>query len=1159
MKRGSLALIFLFGVYCFWPSKEESDISERATSVPTSEEYAGQSLPAVVKGTSQVSSQDEPDLILPILDHDELLLNAKAEEKVGRRVFATARLVDVAPHSAGKWEVSGDEARWDFTLRSEGARSLNLGFSEFRLPPGGALTIRDPSGESKPVTFTDRDHDTHGQLWTPLFATDTLHLALSVPAPLASEVRLRLSKSNHGFRPPTQQRNEKAIGDGISGSCNIDVICDADENSTFGPVINLFRDQIRATAAYTLAGVETCSGALINNTANDLKPYFLTANHCGISPANAASVVVYWNFENSVCRTPGSVSSGEDGDGPITEFNSGSIFRAARVNSDFCLIELDDPVDASTSPYYTGWDRSGDNPSSVVGIHHPAVSEKRISFEFDSTTTTDGFSNSTTSSGTHVRVSDWDFGTTEGGSSGSPLFDDRGRLIGQLEGGGAACGNDLSDWYGRFSRSWADGGSAATQLSDWLDPAQTGLVEIEGINSDEILTVTGGSITEGDQGQVTFEAVVSLNEATTETVTVMVSTQDDTATSAGGDYVTVNQTLTFAPGEITKTVPISIQSDLEPEENETFQLVLSNAVNASASSQSAVVAILNDDFIPPVVNSPLTVSAFANEVFEYRITALNTPSSFGISDAPAGMVVDELTGVLTWQPPSAGEVTVDLLVRNSAGENVDTLTITVLPNTLIEALDLNSDVIISSSNPSWILQDVITYDGVDSAQAGQITHRESTTMTLEVSGPDRLTFFWRVSSEVGFDWLSFAIDGEAAPGVDAISGEQDWAFASVVIPSGSHLLSWSYTKDRSEDSGSDTGWVDDVRLASGAQPVVWTAGRHEFVSGREIRVPVSFINEEGFSFQNLPAWLSYDEEGEILSGLPPSAGETIVTVIASNAQGSHIVPVTISVEPQQTELATAIEQPELSVTTSGTQEWFVDSPSGAVGGTAARSGSIVDSEQSALTLRVQGPGTMTFRWMVSSEGGFDFFSYQINGEVQNSISGDVPWEVVSVNLVPGVNEITWSYSKDFSVSEGEDLGRVDQVTLSGYARFLTDHQVDHLSAFPDDDDDRDGRSLFGEYAFLTDPGDADSDEILQLNRSAGLLNLTFSGLGTASDVSYLLERSSGLNEDSWSPVTTTPQITANGAGFLYQYPAIPFDEDLRAEFYRVRAVFRTGP
>jgi len=83
-------------------------------------------------------------------------------------------------------------------------------------------------------------------------------------------------------------------------------------------------------------------------------------------------------------------------------------------------------------------------------------------------------------------VIDWDAGTTEPDSSGSPLFDQNHHVVGQLHGGYAACGNNSSDWYGQFSVSWNGGGTSATRLRDWLDPGNTG------VNSVDTL-VPGGS------------------------------------------------------------------------------------------------------------------------------------------------------------------------------------------------------------------------------------------------------------------------------------------------------------------------------------------------------------------------------------------------------------------------------------------------------------------------------------------------------------------------------------------------------------------------------------------------------------------------------------------------------------------------------------------
>ncbi|MBK8787944.1 MAG: hypothetical protein IPN43_15975 [Chitinophagaceae bacterium] len=75
-------------------------------------------------------------------------------------------------------------------------------------------------------------------------------------------------------------------------------------------------------------------------------------------------------------------------------------------------------------------------------------------------------------------------GITEGGSSGSPLFNSAGRIVGKLSGGPSSCGAvaaDKNDFYGKISYDWVTNGAAASQqLKPWLDPANTGTTSIAG-------------------------------------------------------------------------------------------------------------------------------------------------------------------------------------------------------------------------------------------------------------------------------------------------------------------------------------------------------------------------------------------------------------------------------------------------------------------------------------------------------------------------------------------------------------------------------------------------------------------------------------------------------------------------------------------------------
>lgn len=120
---------------------------------------------------------------------------------------------------------------------------------------------------------------------------------------------------------------------------------------------------------------------------------------------------------------------------------------------------------------WLGWDRSGNTPSSVVGIHHPSGDVMKYAMDNESPTIT----TITNTPNSHWYVNNWNVGTTESGSSGSPLFDQNKRVIGQDHAGNnfSACDPNKGTYYGRFSISWTGGAADENRLSNWLDPCNT--------------------------------------------------------------------------------------------------------------------------------------------------------------------------------------------------------------------------------------------------------------------------------------------------------------------------------------------------------------------------------------------------------------------------------------------------------------------------------------------------------------------------------------------------------------------------------------------------------------------------------------------------------------------------------------------------------------
>ncbi len=781
------------------------------------------------KNSFQASDEPLKTIITETPDHATLLREAKelGRGKVTHR-FATAIPVDFTPSNAGEWTQDGEREIWTLNIQSPGASSLNLGFTKYWMPEGGELSIHQPDLKSPYRSFTHADNEEHGELWTPLLSGEEMVVSVSLPQGKRDQLALQLGSINHGFRPIFSRASLKngfkkseaqKIGGDTSALCNIDAVCrsgDANIDLTLGPVLDLFQDQIRSVAAYTLGGIDTCSGALINNTRNDRTPYFLTARHCfeGENDAfvgNPATAVFYFNFQNSYCRPRSSAESAGIGDGSLTQFSSGSTLRAQNPLSDFCLLEIDDPLPDDYDVFYAGWNRNNVEPSMAVGIHHPAVAEKRISLDADALS----------QSGNYWVVNDWDFGTTEGGSSGSPLFDSNGHIVGQLFGGFAACGNDLSDLYGKVVRSWTGNGSNATRLRNWLDPIRTGATTLDGISHSIGLTIADAELVEGQDGVTNMIFTVRLSESSDTSISVNYQTIDDSAL-AESDYTETSGTLTFQNGEVEQTISVPIFGDHSAEEDEIFLLTLSQASGAIIRMAQAAGSILTDDFSAPVLSGPNSVNAISNSAFSHQLETAHLPAIFSLSGSfPPGMIIDEETGLVEWVPPLAGAFQYTVTATNSAGSDSRTVDVIVTNGSSLNTLsatELDSlGIGFQSSSAPWFRQTAITRDGVDALRSGQIGHNEFSEFTITVNGPGTISFWQRVSTEESYDFVYFVHNGEI---LFTESGTVNWTRYTYDLEPGLNYLNWIYAKDFSVNEGSDRVWIDEITFSGYAG---WTA------------------------------------------------------------------------------------------------------------------------------------------------------------------------------------------------------------------------------------------------------------------------------------------------------------------------------------------------
>lgn len=161
----------------------------------------------------------------------------------------------------------------------------------------------------------------------------------------------------------------------------------------------------------------------------------------------------------------------------------------------------------------------------------------------------------------------------------------------------------------------------------------------------------------------------------------------------------------------------------------------------------------------------------------------------------------------------------------------------------------------------WLFQTTVTHDGVDALASGPITHNQESWLQSTATGPGTLSFWWSVSSEPGYDYLEFWIDGGRS---NRISGTVAWQPQTVSLAAGPHTLRWRYMKDGSADSGSDCGWVDQI---------TWTP------SCTAMGVPVAWYQRFGLApaagqtwddLDALPAACGAPNWFQYVSGLSPS-------------------------------------------------------------------------------------------------------------------------------------------------------------------------------------------------------------------------------------------------------------------------------------------------
>lgn len=407
--------------------------------------------------------KDLPFAVMPSFDlaaiQAEDVIRDAAKDAPWR--FGFKHEVSLTSENSGEWITVPNGRLWRLGIVSEGANTLNLLMDSYHLPEGAYLYLYDTKATNRVGAYTSRNNREDGLLGTELVHGDAIVVEYFEPHAVAGQGTFRITDVVHGYRSLQLIQNELEKALNSSGDCNIDVHC---------PLGNGWENQIRSVAMIVVNGSGICTGALINNSCNDGTPYFLTANHClGGSTGS-------WAFRFNWASPPGTedcatTANSVDPGPPYDQTANGATTLVSGSQADYALLQIDNLsiVEAQAwDLFFAGWNNDDTDGSitQVTGIHHPSADLMKICRDDD------GPYHNTAGGADVWYIDQWEQGVTEPGSSGSPLFDQNGRIIGQLYGGAAACSGTINngayDYYGRLGVSWGLG------IGTYLDPTSCG-------------------------------------------------------------------------------------------------------------------------------------------------------------------------------------------------------------------------------------------------------------------------------------------------------------------------------------------------------------------------------------------------------------------------------------------------------------------------------------------------------------------------------------------------------------------------------------------------------------------------------------------------------------------------------------------------------------
>ncbi|MDR1525449.1 MAG: T9SS type A sorting domain-containing protein [Tannerella sp.] len=391
--------------------------------------------------------------------------------------------VDYTPDNSGsRTTLPGGERIWRLHLEAPGAVAVMLYYRDFYIPAGGKLFIYSADKSRLLGAYTENTHPSGGVFATEFIGGDELVLEYVEPETGSEKPRIHIDNIGYGYNTSALETFLGITTRASSGECMVNINCeegDAWQNEKKGVCHTV---QTIGDKSYI------CTGTLMNNTAEDFKPLILTARHCAsdgsstvADSTNMAQWLFYFHKEREGC--------GNDSFSGIIKTKVGCkllVNTGMEGGSDGMLLLLNEEIPESYDVFYNGWYRGDAPASSGTCIHHPNGDYKKIStyrtpaqnYTFMSSEFT-GYRNAHWNVTFHETANG--FGITEGGSSGSPLYNENKLVVGTLTGGSSTCSYPKGlNIYGKMSHHWNKFPADSAHMDIWLDPTFSGVEALAG-------------------------------------------------------------------------------------------------------------------------------------------------------------------------------------------------------------------------------------------------------------------------------------------------------------------------------------------------------------------------------------------------------------------------------------------------------------------------------------------------------------------------------------------------------------------------------------------------------------------------------------------------------------------------------------------------------